>query len=163
MKKAYFLLPVTALMLAGCTTSSTSETQSAEITPAGTAWQTDVQTAEMPSTMSQPSYQPQVVTQPVLQPSYGQPSYGQPSYGATTTSNTAEQVGACRVERDAQNKPVYANIQKGCYTDSAYTVGKYDTLYLIAYLTGQQPAQIAAFNNLSTATPLKVGQVLRVR
>ena len=58
MKKSFFLLPVFALALTACLNSST-ETTGAEVTSAGApAWQTEVQTAEMPSSMTQPTYQP---------------------------------------------------------------------------------------------------------
>ena len=52
---------------------------------------------------------------------------------------------------------------KGCYTDSTYTVGAQDTLYLISFLSGSSANQIAQLNGISTSTKLKVGQSLRVR
>lgn len=148
MKKSLFLLSLVAFAVAGCTNNSTTaETTNAEVTDASTAWQTDVQSAPMPSTMSQPT---------VSAPAYSAPQ-SMPSYG------NAESVGNCQVVRDAANKPIYSQIQKGCYTDSQYTVGAHDTLYLIGYLTGTNASQIASMNNLNPAAKLPVGKVLRVR
>lgn len=149
MKKSLFLLSLVAVTVTGCTNSSNT---GAEVSEASTAWQTDVQTTEMPSTMTQPVYQ---------QPSSPTPQPVSGSYGSTTYNT--EIVGSCQVVRDSANKPIYAQIQKGCYSDSTYTVGQYDTLFLIGYLTGSNAQQIAALNGISTTAKLKVGSVLRVR
>lgn len=138
--KKVFLLSLVAFAVSAC--SNTSSTN-ADVADASTGWQTEVQNAEMPSTMTQPVYQ-------------------QPTYQAPAGYNT-EVVGNCQVVRDAANKPIYTQITKGCYTDSTYTVGQYDTLYLIGYLTGTNAQQIAALNGISTTAKLKVGSVLRVR
>lgn len=148
MKKSLFLLSLVTAVT-GCTNSSST---SAEVSDASTAWQTDVQTTEMPSTMTQPVYQ---------QPTYSAPQPVAGSYGST--GYNTEIVGSCQVVRDSANKPIYAQIQKGCYTDSTYTVGQYDTLFLIGYLTGSNAQQIASLNGISTTSKLKVGSVLRVR
>lgn len=169
MKKSFLLLPLAAVVLAACSSDTSSETSpNVEVTEVGSAWQTEVQQVGMPSSMTQPTYQPQptYIPPPAPQPTYQpapQPTYNQPSNVQTNYGGQSEVVGSCNVVRDGSNAPIYSQIQKGCYTDSTYTVGKHDTLFLVAYLTGQTPNQIAALNNLSTATPLKVGQVLRVK
>lgn len=160
MKKSFFLLPlVVAFTLAGCnsTTSSEVETASDSVNTANTsgAWQpADIQPTAMPSSMNQP----------VSQPTYGASTT--PSYNTSANSsysNSTESVGNCQVIRDTSGTPVYAQMTKGCYTDSTYTVGAHDTLYLISFLSGTSPSQIASLNNMSTTTKLKVGQSLRVR
>lgn len=149
MKKSLFLLSLVAVAVTGCTNSSNT---GAEVSEASTAWQTEVQTAEMPSTMTQPVYQ---------QPTYSAPQPVSGSYGST--GYNTDTVGNCQVVRDGANKPIYTQITKGCYTDSTYTVGQFDTLYLIGYLTGTNANHIAALNGISTTSKLKVGSVLRVR
>ncbi len=160
MKKSFFLLPlVVAFTLAGCnsTTSSEVETASDAVNTANTsgAWQpADIQPTSMPSSMNQP----------VSQPTYGASTT--PSYNTSANSsysNSTESIGNCQVIRDTSGTPVYAQMTKGCYTDSTYTVGAQDTLYLISFLSGTSPSQIASLNNMSTTTKLKVGQSLRVR
>ncbi len=166
MKKSFLLLPLAAAVLTACSSNTSETSPNVEVTEAGSAWQTEVQQVEMPSSMTQPSYPAQQPTYtPVPQPTYGQPqpTYSQPSYGQTNVGGANEMVGNCNVVRDGNNTPIYSQIQKGCYTDSSYTVGKHDTWFLVAYLTGQTANQLAALNNLSTATPLKVGQILRVK
>ncbi|MGQ8820995.1 LysM peptidoglycan-binding domain-containing protein [Bibersteinia trehalosi] len=152
MKKSLFLLSFIAIAITGCTNNTSSETTNAEITDASTAWQTEVQPTQMPASMGQPTYQA---------PTYSAPQPVATSYGSNTFNT--EVVGSCQVVRDGANKPIYSQITKGCYSDSSYTVGQFDTLYLIGYLTGTSAEQIAALNNISTTTKLKVGSVLRVR
>lgn len=160
MKKSFFLLPlVVAFTLAGCNSTNSSEVETASdaVNTANTsgAWQpADIQPTSMPSSMNQP----------VSQPTYGASTT--PSYNTSANSsysNSTESVGNCQVIRDTSGTPIYAQMTKGCYTDSTYTVGAQDTLYLISFLSGTSPSQIASLNNISTTTKLKVGQSLRVR
>ncbi len=160
MKKSFFLLPlVVAFTLAGCNSTNSSEVETASdaVNTANTsgAWQpADIQPTSMPSSMNQP----------VSQPTYGASTT--PSYNTSANSsysNSTESIGNCQVIRDTSGTPVYAQMTKGCYTDSTYTVGAHDTLYLISFLSGTSPSQIASLNNISTTTKLKVGQLLRVR
>lgn len=161
MKKSFFLLPlVVALGLAGCNSTSSAEVETASDTVSSVntsgAWQpADIQPTAMPSSMNQP----------ISQPTYGA-TPTTPSYNTSANSNysnSTESVGNCQVIRDTSGTPVYAQMTKGCYTDSTYTVGTHDTLYLISFLAGTSPSQIASLNNMSTTTKLKVGQSLRVR
>lgn len=159
MKKSFFLLPlVVAFTLAGCNSTTSSEVETSDaVNTANTSgtWQpADIQPTSMPSSMNQP----------VSQPTYGASTT--PSYNTSANSsysNSTESVGNCQVIRDTSGTPVYAQMTKGCYTDSTYTVGAHDTLYLISFLSGTSPSQIASLNNISTTTKLKVGQLLRVR
>lgn len=168
MKKSAFLLSLmAAFALAGCTNNaSDSETSGAVVeNAAGTTntnagWQSgDITPTSMPSSMNQPVSTPTyganapIVSQPVSTPSYGSTSYGANS----------ETIGNCQVVRNADGTPVYAQMVKGCYTDSTYTVGAQDTMFLISFLSGTTPSQIANLNGISTTTKLKVGQTLRVR
>lgn len=162
-KKSLILLPLAAAFaLAGCTSSSETETAAAEVssTTAIPTWQSSesIQSAQMPASMtSAPS---QTLGQAQTAYSNAQTTYNnaQSSYGSQT-----ESIGNCQVVRDSMGTPIYSQMTKGCYTDSQYTVGKTDTLFLISFLTGKTPAQIAAMNNISTTTKLKVGQTLQVR
>lgn len=150
MKKSLFLLSLLSVALTACSSNSTTEAVNADVVDASTAWQTDVQPAAMPTSMTQPSYPT---------PTYQAPSYPTPSsYGSNT-----ETVGNCQVVRDGEGKPIYAQIQKGCYTGSEYTVGVQDTLFLIGYLTGSSVEHIAQLNHLNPQAKLPVGKVLRVR
>lgn len=159
MKKSFFLLPlVVAFTLAGCNSTTSSEVETSDaVNTANTSgtWQpADIQPTAMPSSMNQP----------VSQPTYGASTT--PSYNTSANSsysNSTESIGNCQVIRDTSGTPVYAQMTKGCYTDSTYTVGAKDTLYLISFLSGTSPSQIASLNNMSTTTKLKVGQSLRVR
>ncbi|EFN01716.1 LysM peptidoglycan-binding domain-containing protein [Actinobacillus pleuropneumoniae] len=191
MKKSFILFPLAvsvSLALSGCSSSSSSSSDGAEVanvnsngissTTALPSWQaTDsIQSVEMPASMASApprtieqntAYNNQTAyTQPVnsvpQQPVVQTPVQSAPSYTSESGAGS-NMIGNCRVVRDALGAPVYAEITKGCYTDSSYTVGKSDTMYLISYLTGQTPAQIAALNNLSVESKLHVGQILRVR
>ncbi|WGE58567.1 LysM peptidoglycan-binding domain-containing protein [Actinobacillus equuli] len=179
MKKSLLLLPLmVSLALTACNSSSESEASVAEAgsstTSAIPTWQSaeTIQATDMPASMSSaPTHTigqtsttynttpttyntaPQAVSQSQPVAVQSQP----------TSVAQSETIGNCQVVRDNMGTPVYAQMIKGCYTDSSYTVGKSDTMYLISYLTGQTPAQIAALNNISTTTKLQVGQVLRVR
>lgn len=181
MKKSLLLLPLmVSLALTACNSSYESEASVAEATGSSTTsaiptWQSaeTIQATDMPASMSSapthtigqapttynntPQTTYSAAPQPVQQP---QPVAVQPQATSVAQSET---IGNCQVIRDSMGTPVYAQMVKGCYTDSNYTVGKSDTMYLISYLTGQTPAQIAALNNISTTTKLQVGQVLRVR
>ncbi|MDD0823462.1 LysM domain-containing protein [Mannheimia sp. AT1] len=161
MKKSLLVLSLASLALVGCSnTSGESSSSNVEMAEANATWQAadSIQTAPMPSTMNQP-----IATPPAYQTPAPQPISAVPAPVATNYGSQVENVGNCQVVRDGNNAPIYAQITKGCYTDSSYTVGKSDTLYLIGYLTGTSANHIATLNGLNTNAPLKVGQVLRVR
>ena len=169
MKKSAFLLPLmAAFALAGCTNSASDsestgavvENASGTTTNSAGTWQTgDITPTSMPSSMNQPVSTPTygsnapIVSQPVATTPAANVNYG----------SNSETIGNCQVVRNADGTPVYAQMTKGCYTDSTYTVGAQDTMYLISFLAGTTPSQIANLNGISTTTKLKVGQSLRVR
>lgn len=167
MKKSLFVLSLVSFALAGCSNNSGDTASNVEMTEANATWQSadSIQTAPMPASMNQS----------IPQPTYQQPTYSAPQPISAAPAPTpmpvansgygsqVENVGNCQVVRDGNNAPIYSQITKGCYTDGSYTVGKSDTLYLIGYLTGTSASQIASLNGLSANSPLKVGQVLRVR
>ncbi|WP_301099145.1 LysM peptidoglycan-binding domain-containing protein [Otariodibacter sp.] len=162
MKKSFLLLPIVSMLLVACTTNSSSESSSAEVADANVpAWQTEAQPIDMPSNMNQPVSQPSYGYSQPASSNYGytQPTQQQTNYGY----NQTESIGNCQVVRDANNAPVYTKITKGCYTENTYTVGKSDTLFLISYLAGKTPNEIATLNNLTQPYQLKVGQVLRLQ
>lgn len=159
MKKSFFVLPFVTLALAACSNNS-AEAPAADVTSTAIpSWQSpEVQQTSMPSSMTQPSYpQPtyQPAPQPMPQPVYNAP---QPSY-----QPTGEMVGNCNVVRDANGTPVYAQMQKGCYTGDTYTVGKSDTVFLVSFLAGKPVSEIARLNNLAQPYQLKMGQQLRLK
>lgn len=171
MKKVFLLFPFVATVLVGCA-SEAPQTDSGITDAIPMGMDTELQSVEMPSSMSQPSYQaptysaPATPTYSAPAPSYSapQPTYTQPqTVSATRVQQQSNVVGSCQVVRDANFAPVYAQIQKGCYTEAQYTVAKGDTIFLIAYLTAKSVDEIAALNQLVKPYQLKVGQVLRVK
>ena len=160
MKKSSFLLPlVVAFALVGCTNNNTSESDTGAVVE-NAVGSTNMNNGGWQSGDITPTAMPSSMNQPVSTPTYGAsaPVAAPTSYGANT-----ETVGNCQVVRNADGTPVYAQMTKGCYTDSTYTVGAQDTLYLISFLSGSSANQIAQLNGISTSTKLKVGQSLRVR
>lgn len=171
MKKSSFLLPlVAAFALVGCTNNNTSESDTGAVVE-NAVGSTNMNNGGWQSGDITPTAMPSSMNQPVSTPTYGAsapvattrapstaPVAAPTSYGVNT-----ETVGNCQVVRNADSTPVYAQMTKGCYTDSTYTVGAQDTLYLISFLSGSSANQIAQLNGISTSTKLKVGQSLRVR
>lgn len=166
MKKSLFLLPLAAFVLTAC--NSSSDSTAAEVTDVSTttampSWQSSegIQSAQMPASMS--SAPAQTIGQAQTTYNNAQTAYNNTQQTVQSYGSQSEMIGNCQVVRDAAGTPIYSQMVKGCYTDSQYTVGKSDTLYLISFLSGQSPTQIATLNNISTTTKLKVGQSLRVR
>ncbi len=172
MKKVFLLFPFVATVLVGCA-SEAPQTDSGITDAIPMGMDTELQSVEMPSSMSQPSYQAPTYSAPAPTPTYSvpapsysapQPTYTQPqTVSATRVQQQSNVVGSCQVIRDANSAPVYAQIQKGCYTEAQYTVAKGDTIFLIAYLSGKSVDEIAMLNQLTQPYQLKVGQVLRVK
>ncbi len=186
MKKSHLLLPlVAALGLVGCSSNTSTATMdgsdesqiAASVDAAANnaginngSWMAgDITPTSMPSSMNQtvttPSYgqvtastAPGVVSQPA--PTVSAASQAPHAVSPAAQPTTA---GNCEVVRDSSGTPVYSQMIKGCYTGSYYTVGSQDTLFLISFLTGQSPAQIAELNGISTTSKLTVGRSLRVR
>ncbi len=171
-------MPVAALVLTACSSNNpapvVSAKDSTELSPgvmqpvSGTVpttygWQSDIQPASMPSTMgSTPTStvsQP-VITNPVITE---QPAQPQTTTKIVKKTKTVEKKVDQNFEipRDANNAPLYNQIQKGFYDGSTYTVRKGDTMFLIAYIIGKDVKEIAALNNMSEPYQLSVGQKLK--
>ncbi|WP_318532154.1 murein hydrolase activator NlpD [Escherichia coli] len=56
----------------------------------------------------------------------------------------------------------YGNIPKGSYSGSTYTVKKGDTLFYIAWITGNDFRDLAQRNNIQAPYALNIGQTLQV-
>lgn len=139
-------------------------------------WQSDIQSTSMPSSMTTTPVQTGSQSIPTSQPvaSIPQPVVNnpviteQPAQPTTTTkivkkTKTVEKKVDQNFEipRDANNAPVYNQIQKGFYDGSTYTVRKGDTMFLIAYIVGKDVKEIAALNNMSEPYQLNVGQKIK--
>ena len=192
MKKQFILLPLVSAVLAACSSNNPAPVVNAsgnnELSPGvmqpvdvnagaintGGGWQSDVQSAPMPSSMNTPVQtmpQPVSVPQPVAtvpQPITNPVITEQPPQPTTTTkivkkTKTVEKKVDQNFEipRDANNAPMYNQIQKGFYDGSTYTVRKGDTMFLIAYIVGKDVKEIAALNNMSEPYQLSVGQKLK--
>lgn len=187
MQKSLFLLPLAAVVLTACSTNSPAPVVSAdgsELSPgimqpvAGTGamtpsygWQTDVQPAPMPNTMSQPTYTPPV--QPTYQPVVPTPQpvvtaptptpVPTPKPAAKTTPAAKKTVSQdFTIPRDEKNAPIYSQIDKGFYNGDTYTVRKGDTMFLIAYIAGKDVKEIAKLNNLNEPYQLHIGQKIKL-
>ncbi|HHW7579517.1 Murein hydrolase activator NlpD precursor [Mannheimia haemolytica] len=193
MKKQFILLPLVSAVLAACSSNNPAPVVNAsgnnELSPgvmqpvdvsAGAinssgGWQSDIQSAPMPSSMNTTPVQtmPQLVSVPqpvatVPQPITNPVITEQPPQPTTTTkivkkTKTVEKKVDQNFEipRDANNAPMYNQIQKGFYDGSTYTVRKGDTMFLIAYIVGKDVKEIAALNNMSEPYQLSVGQKLK--
>lgn len=185
MKHAFFLLPLSALVLTACgsnTPAPVVNASDAELPPgvmqpvANTGaidsgsygWQTDIQPTEMPSSMNTPTYSvPQPITQ---QPTYTAPQplptpveTKTPPIAKPTAKATVKKVSQdFTIPRDENNKPIYNQIDKGFYNGDTYTVRQGDTMFLIAYIAGKDVTEIAALNNMSEPYQLRVGQTLKL-
>ena len=96
--------------------------------------------------------------------------------GSSMSSGQASNVASRPVQRTAQpvQPPVrtenghivydrtYGNIPKGSYNGPTYTVKRGDTLFYIAWITGNDFRDLAQRNNVAAPYSLHVGQVLQV-
>lgn len=190
MRKQFILLPLASVILAACTSNNPAPVVNAsgntELAPgvmqpvdntgmiySSGGWQSDIQSAPMPSSMNtpvqsmpQPIAIPQPMTsvpQPVTNPVITEPPQ------ATTTTKVVKKTKTVEkkvdenfeIPRDANNAPLYSQIQKGFYDGSTYTVRKGDTMFLISYIVGKDVKEIAALNNMSEPYQLTVGQKIK--
>nr|WP_314740700.1 murein hydrolase activator NlpD [uncultured Haemophilus sp.] len=179
MKKRFLILPLTASILTACSSNSpapvVNASGSSELSPgvmqpvAGTGvsqnmgWQAaDIQPVNMPNTMNTP-VTPTVSTPVVQNPVIQQPQAPQTTTKVVKKTKTVEKKVDQNFEipRDANNAPIYSQIQKGFYDGSTYTVRKGDTMFLIAYVIGKDVKELAALNNMSEPYQLTVGQKLK--
>lgn len=193
MKKQFLLLPLVSAILVGCSSNNPAPVVNAsgnpELTPgimqpvdsnmgainSSGGWQSDIQSAPMPSSMNTPVQampQPTSIPQPVAmvpQPVVTNPVITEQPPQPTTTTKIVKKTKTVEkkvnenfeIPRDANNVPMYSQIQKGFYDGSTYTVRKGDTMFLIAYIVGKDVKEIAVLNNMSEPYQLSVGQKLK--
>ncbi len=177
MKKRFLLLPLVAGILTACSASSpapvVSANDSTELTPsvvtpvaqsgsAEAGWQSsNVEPTQMPSTMGT-APAPTSPAATVDDGSFPEPIRQTTTKTVTRTKTVAKQANQnFEIPRDANNAPVYSQIQKGFYDGSTYTVRKGDTMFLVAYIVGKDVKEIAALNGLKEPYNLSVGQKLK--
>jgi lipoprotein NlpD len=85
---------------------------------------------------------------------------------SSKTSTTKNEQGENTVVTTSENKVVYQRnydeIPKGGYQGDSYTVKKGDTLFYIAWITGNDYRALAARNNIKEPYDLRIGQMLDV-
>lgn len=80
---------------------------------------------------------------------------------STTVNNSASENVVTQNGRIVYNR-AYGNIPKGSYSGQTYTVKRGDTLFYIAWITGNDFRDLAQRNNISAPYSLNVGQQLQV-
>ncbi len=92
-----------------------------------------------------------------------------PGTGMTVASPRIESSSAAPVQTPVQTENghivynrSYGNIPKGSYNGPTYTVRRGDTLFYIAWITGNDFRDLAQRNNVAAPYSLRVGQVLQV-
>ncbi|ECU8984563.1 murein hydrolase activator NlpD [Salmonella enterica subsp. enterica serovar Montevideo] len=148
-------LSLVSLWLAGCTSSSNPPAPVTSV-DSGSSSNTNSGMLITPppkmgaTTQQTPQQAPQIqpVQRPVTQPMQTQP--------------VAEQPVQMENGRIVYNRQ-YGNIPKGSYTGgSTYTVKKGDTLFYIAWITGNDFRDLAQRNSIPAPYSLNVGQTLQV-
>lgn len=89
-------------------------------------------------------------------------SYQSPSSVTTTSSRITENNGVTTTQERIVYNRNYDAIPKGGYKGDSYTVQKGDTLFYIAWITGNDFRSLAAKNNIKEPYELSVGQTLDV-
>lgn len=150
-------LSLVSLWLAGC---SNNGTQAPISSVGGNSNTADNASGGMlvtqPPQMSTPAQAPQTqpVQQPVIQPVQTQTAQPQP-----VVQSEPVQTQNGRIVYNRQ----YGNIPKGSYAGgSTYTVKRGDTLFYIAWITGNDFRDLAQRNNVAAPYGLEVGQTLQV-
>ncbi len=129
-----------------------------------TAQQPQIQPIQQPQI--QPVQQPQIQSaqQPQIQP-IQQPQI-QPVQQPQIQSAQQPQIQPVQPVKMENGRIVYnrqyGNIPKGSYSGSTYTVKKGDTLFYIAWITGNDFRDLAQRNNIQAPYALNVGQTLQV-
>ena len=147
-------LSLVSLWLAGCT-SNNSQAPISSVggsSNAGSSSSGGMLITQPPkmSTQSQTSQIQPVQQQPVIQPMHTQP---QPVVSTPVQTENG---------RIVYNRK-YGNIPKGSYAGgSTYTVKRGDTLFYIAWITGNDFRDLAQRNNVPAPYGLEVGQTLQV-
>lgn len=83
------------------------------------------------------------------------------SSGGGSEQRTVQETAAAPSERIVYNRQ-YGNIPKGTYSGSTYQVKRGDTLFYIAWITGNDFRDLAARNNIAEPYALNVGQTIQI-
>ena len=151
-------LSLVSLWLAGCSSSGNPPAPVSSVdgsSSSGSSTESGMLITPPPKMGSTPQQAPQIQpVQPVITPQTPvQPAASQP---------VASQPVQTQNGRIVYNRQ-YGNIPKGSYTGgSTYTVKRGDTLFYIAWVTGNDFRDLAQRNNVPAPYSLNVGQVLQV-
>ncbi|KMV72346.1 hypothetical protein AI29_00530, partial [bacteria symbiont BFo2 of Frankliniella occidentalis] len=158
------LASLIAATLAGCSSESTDS--QAPITAIGAsggapAGSTQRAVAQYPSTSSTVQSAPRsIAAQPVQAPQPVMPVQSsqpvQPTQQPVSSQPVKLQNGKIVYNRN------YGNIPKGSYSGSTYTVKRGDTLFYIAWITGNDFRDLAQKNSIAAPYSLNAGQVLQI-
>lgn len=148
-------LSLVSLWLAGCSNSGNPPAPVSSVdggNASGSSTESGMLITPPPKMGSTPQQAPQI--QPVIAP----PTTIQPATPQPVTSQPVQTQNG-RIVYNRQ----YGNIPKGSYTGgSTYTVKRGDTLFYIAWVTGNDFRDLAQRNNVAAPYGLNVGQVLQV-
>ena len=146
-------LSLVSLWLAGCSSSGNAPAPVSSVggsASSGTDSGMLITPAKMGAQNQPVPVQPQPQIQPRIQPQASAPQI-QPQSQPVETVNG----------RIVYNRK-YGDIPKGSYTGSTYTVKRGDTLFYIAWVTGNDFRDLAQRNNIPEPYGLNVGQTLQV-
>lgn len=149
-------LSLVSLWLAGCSNSTNppapvTSVGGSSAANSGSGARSDMMITPPPKIGTTSQQQPQI--QPVQQPPVMQP---------TQTQSVPQQPVETVNGRIIYNRQ-YGNIPKGSYSGgSTYTVKRGDTLFYIAWITGNDFRDLAQRNNVAAPYSLNVGQTLQV-
>ncbi len=168
-------ISLVSLWLAGCSNNSTqAPISSVGGNDAGSSGSGGMAISQPPPIQSQPQQaQPvQQQTQPVQQQT--QPVQQQAQPVQQQAQPVQQQAQPVQQQAQPQSQPVqmengrivynrsYGDIPKGSYSGSTYTVKHGDTLFYIAWVTGNDFRDLAQRNNIQPPYALNVGQTLQV-
>jgi len=152
-------LSLVSLWLAGCTSSNNAPA------PVSSVGGSNSSSSDSGMLITPPPKMGSAVTSPAAlmpqieasRPTQMEPAQIQPAAQAQTQAPVQTQNGRIVYNRQ------YGNIPKGSYTGgSTYTVKRGDTLFYIAWVTGNDFRDLAQRNNVAAPYELNVGQTLQV-
>ncbi|MDX6021284.1 murein hydrolase activator NlpD [Scandinavium sp. V105_16] len=144
-----------SLWLAGCTSSNNAPAPVSSV--GGSSSSTDSGMLITPPSTMGTAPQPQPVQTAPAQPQI------QSAQPVATAQPTAAETSVQIVNGHAVYNRKYGDIPKGSYAGgSTYTVKRGDTLFYIAWVTGNDFRDLAQRNNVAAPYALNVGQVLQV-
>lgn len=139
------------ILLAGC---STPYHAAAPISSVNDGQSSSQQSAQRTTSTNKASSTGMSTPMPSSRPSLSSNSSSSVSRASTQVNTNGE--GRIVYNRD------YGNIPKGSYSGNNYTVQRGDTLFYIAYITGNDFRELASKNNISEPYSLDVGQVINI-